>query len=244
VLLASDQQDEAVQRSLVAQMVAHYLSRRLQDEMTVAVGMGRNVGAIPNAVATIAPRACRFISALGGSPQIDALINPDEVARRLAESFGGASESLYAPAYAESPAMRDVFMSHETIQHTLQKARLADIALVGIGDAHDSSAVVQIGCFSAGEMGLLRQAGAVGDMLGFFFDLQGRPVAHGMENRVVGLSAEDLRHIPCVLAIASEQEKVQAILGALRTGLVQVLATSASNARALLDLEKESEREV
>src|ERR1051326_5771656 len=97
-LLASDQQDEAVQRSLVAQMVAHYLTRRLQDEMTVAVGMGRNVGAIPNAVTMVAPRACRFVSALGGSPQIDALINPDEVARRLAEGFGGSSESLYAPA--------------------------------------------------------------------------------------------------------------------------------------------------
>ena len=244
VLLASDQHDEAVQRMLVAQMVAHYLTRRLQDNMTVAVGMGRNIGAIPNYLANVAPRACRFISALGGSPQIDSLMNPDEVARLLAEGFGGTSESLYAPAYVESPAIRDLFMSHETIQHTLQKARQADIALVGIGDAHDRSAVVQIGCFTSGEMRLLRQAGAVGDILGFFFDIHGQPVADGMQHRVVGLSAEDLRRIPCVLAVASEGEKVQAILGALRTGLVQVIATSTHNAREILKLDKESERDV
>jgi DNA-binding transcriptional regulator LsrR (DeoR family) len=69
-------------------------------------------------------------------------------------------------------------------------------------------------------------------------------LADGMEHRVVGLSAEDLRSIPCVLAIASEREKVQAILGALRAGLVQVIATSTHNAREILELHRESEREV
>ena len=244
VLLASDQHDEVVQRSLVAQMVAHYLTRRLQDNMVVAIGMGRNIGAIPNYLANVPSRACRFISALGGSPQIEPVINPDEVSRRLAESFGGTSESLYAPAYVESPTIRDLFMSHATIQRTLKKARQADIALVGIGDAYDRSAVVQIGCFTSSEMRLLRQAGAVGDILGFFFDIHGQPVADGMEHRVVGLSAEDLRSIPCVVAIASEGEKIHAILGALRTGLVQVIATSTHNAREILELHKESEREV
>jgi DNA-binding transcriptional regulator LsrR (DeoR family) len=47
-----------------------------------------------------------------------------------------------------------------------------------------------------------------------------------------------------VLAVASEGEKVEAILGALRTGLVQVIATSAHNAREILELDKESERDV
>lgn len=139
--------------------------------------------------------------------------------------------------------MRDMFMSHEMIQQTLQKARQADIALVGVGDAYDNSAVVQIGCFTADEMRQLRRAGAIGDMLGFFFDINGQPLTDGMEHRVVGLSGEDLRIIPLVLAIASESEKVQAILGALRSGIVSVLATSINNAHALLELDKEREQD-
>src|SRR5581483_11725910 len=145
--------------------------------------------------------------------------------------------SLYAPAYAESQQVRNSFMGHEAIRQTLDRARQADIALVGIGDARAESAVVRIGCVSSREMRQLRQAGAVGDIMGYFFDLQGRPVANGMGARVVGLGPQDLRAVPCVIGIASETEKARAILGALRTGLVKILATSVGNARAILALD-------
>ncbi|VTR56889.1 Transcriptional regulator, contains sigma factor-related N-terminal domain [Serratia fonticola] len=39
-----------------------------------------------------------------------------------------------------------------------------------------------------------------------------------MNDRVIGLSIDELRKIPCVIAIASENTKALAILGALRTG--------------------------
>jgi DNA-binding transcriptional regulator LsrR (DeoR family) len=239
VLLAADQRDAARQRALVAQLLAGYLNRTLQDNMVVAVGMGRNIGAVPDQLLGAAERACTFVPALGGSPLIGQPINPDEVCRRLAERFGGDSESLYAPAYAENAVIRDSFMSHETIRRTLDRARRADIALVGIGDARDDSAVVRIGCFSFQEMRHLRQAGAVGDMLGFFFDIHGVPVAHSMEHRVVGLGADDLRRIPCVIAVASEADKATAILGALRTGIINILATSTGNAHNILALDAE-----
>ena len=119
----------------------------------------------------------------------------------------------------------------------MERAGKADFALVGIGDARDDSAVVRMGCFSVEEMARLRQARAVGDILGYFFDVEGAPVADGMESRVVGLAVEDLRRIPCTLAMASEAGKATAILGALRTGIVDVLATSIANAQSVLALE-------
>jgi DNA-binding transcriptional regulator LsrR (DeoR family) len=240
VFLAADQRDAPTQRALVAQLVAGYLARTVQDNMVVAVGMGRNVGAVPDHLARSAARACTFVPALGGSPLVGQPINPDDVCRRLAERFGSKSESLYAPAYAENEAVRDSFMSHETVRRTIDCARHADIALVGIGDARDDSMVVRIGCFSFQEMRRLRQAGAVGDMLGFFFDIHGIQAVHNMGNRVVGLGADDLRRIPCVIAIACEADKTAAILGALRTGIVDMLATSTGNARNILALDAEA----
>lgn len=240
VLLASEQEDAKTQRALVAQLVSSHLDRTLEDGMVVAVGMGHNCGAVPDYISNPAPRTCTFISALGGSPQLGQPFNPNDIGRRLAERFGGACESLYAPAYAESPLVRDSFMAHEAIRQTLDHARRADIALVGIGDARDDSAVVRIGCFSIREMRQLRQAGAVGDIMGYFFDLQGRPVVKGMADRVVGLGPQDLRAIPCVIGIAGEPEKSRAILGALRTGMVKILATSVGNAQAILALDAET----
>ncbi|BCX05956.1 MAG: DNA-binding protein [Candidatus Roseilinea sp.] len=235
-MLVSDQRDPDAQRAQVARMVANFLVRNLRDGHAVAVGMGRNVGAVPDHVIDAAPRKCTFISAMGGSPHVGQPINPNDICRRLAERFGGYAEVLYAPAYADSRAMRDSIMGHDDVRQSLDHARRADFALVGIGDARDDSAVVQMGCFTAREMRQMRHSGAVGDILGCFFNLDGTPVADNMLNRTVGLSPDDLRKIPCVIAVASETGKSMAILGALRSGIVNVLATSIGNARSVLEL--------
>lgn len=234
-LLAADQTNADHQRTMVAQLVADQLERQLFDSAIVAVGMGRNVGAVSSAIPKVTARNCTFITAIGGSPQVGQPVNSADICRRLAERFGGTSECLYAPAYVESSSLRESFLQHEEVRSVLEKARMAQIALVGIGDAMPESAVVQMGCFSAKDMTRLRQTGAVGDMLGYFFDLQGRPVAPGMNDRVIGLNGNDLRAIPCVIGIAAESEKTKALLGALRTGILDVLVTSIGNARHLLE---------
>lgn len=236
-LLVGDQRDADMERMLLARMVADYLSRNIKAGQVLTVGMGRNVGAVPEQLAPGSPRAATIISAMGGSPLVAPPINPNDICRRIAEALGGKSEGLYAPAYAENKAVRDYFLSHEDIAQTLARARRADMALVGIGDARDESAVVQMGCFSLQDMIHLREAGAVGDILGHFFDIRGVPIENGMAHRTVGLSFEDLRDIPCLIGVASEPEKKLALLGALRSGIIDVLATSVSNARALLTLD-------
>ncbi len=239
VLLAPDHSDPEVQRRLVADAVAEYLQRHLRSGMTVAVGMGRNVAAVAEAVRHAPHRPCTFVAAIGGSPGTSRAVDAAEACRRLAERFGGASVCLYAPAYAESPGVREAFLSHDDVASTLRQAAGADLAIVGIGDADDNSAVVQMGCFGRSDMARMRAAGAVGDILGAFFDIEGRSVAAGMHDRVISLSADDLRAIDTVIAVASEAGKARAILGALRSGLVQVIATSTANAREVIQLDQE-----
>jgi DNA-binding transcriptional regulator LsrR (DeoR family) len=236
VLLVNDQSDEAGQRASVARAAAGFLKRQLSDGDVVALGMGRNVGAVPDFVGTPTPRAAAFVSAIGGSPLVDTGVNPNEICRRLAEAFAGTAEMLYAPAYAETPAVRDAFMNHEAVREGLERARAANVALIGIGNARDDSAVVRMGCFSVAEMRRLRDRGAVGDILGSFFDADGHDVVDGIGDRVVAIGRADLERITCVIAICSERDKGDAILGALRTGMVNVLVANLSLARTVLEL--------
>jgi DNA-binding transcriptional regulator LsrR (DeoR family) len=233
-ILVADQDSEESQRALTARAVAELLARSLHDGSVVAVGMGRNVGAVPQQLSAPPARSCTFVSAMGGSPQVGTGLNPNDICRRLAEAFNGAAESLYAPAYAESKAARAAFMGHVDVRETLARARAAECAVVGIGDARNDSAVVQMGCFSAGEMAALREAGAVGDILGSFFDAGGRAVRGAIGQRVVGLSADDLRSVPRVVAMAGEPGKARSVLGALRSGMVDVLVTSVATAEHVL----------
>jgi DNA-binding transcriptional regulator LsrR (DeoR family) len=233
-ILVADQRSEEIQRTLTARAAAEFLTRTLPAEGVVAIGMGRNVGAIPEQLASPPERACTFVSAIGGSPQVGASVNPGDICRRLAERFHGSAEVLYAPAYGEDMASRAALLQHADVRETLAQARGAETAIVGIGDANDDSAVVQMGCFSTTDMVRMRNEGAVGDILGYFFDIHGAPVADSVGSRVVGLSADDLRAIPRVIAVTSEVDKVGAILGALRTGIADVLVTSLRTARQVL----------
>jgi DNA-binding transcriptional regulator LsrR (DeoR family) len=236
VLLVNDQSDESGQRASVARAAAGFLKRQLSDGDVVALGMGRNVGAVPDFIGNPPPRSATFVSAIGGSPLVDTGVNPNEICRRLAESFAGSAEVLYAPAYAETPAVRDAFINHDDVRDVLERARAANVGVMGIGNARDDSAVVQMGCFSVSEMRRLRERGAVGDILGSFFDTDGHAVADGIGDRVVAIGRADLKAIKCVVAICSERDKRDAILGALRSGMVNVLVTNLSTARAVLDL--------
>ena len=89
----------------------------------------------------------------------------------------------------------------------------------------------------------LQARGAVGDIMGHFFDLQGRPVACELDDRLIALSLDQLQAIPTVVAVAGGLEKAGAILGALRGSHAQVLITDMETARAVLEKSREARHE-
>ena len=237
-ILTPDHADPEKQRGMLASLVAGYLDKTLQDGMIVTVGMGRNINAVSDHAISTAPRDCTFVCAIGGSYLGGEAMNPDHICRRLAAQFGGESETLYAPALVGNPEIVRQLTENLTVRQTLDKARRADLALVGVGDMSADSNMVRMGWFSPNELAEAKRIGTVGDLMGYdFLDIHGRSAATQIQGRVVGLSVSDLKRIPNVIAIASESSKVTAILGALRTGAINTLATSVSNATTLLQMD-------
>lgn len=239
-LIAIDENDEGKQRKQVAALVSAYLSNILKDGMTVAVGQGRNVAAVGEYIGNYPQKNCKFICGIGGVQRTGEPVDADHICRNLANNFHGSNETLYAPAYLENREFRDVFMKNGVIKETLDRARKADIAIVGIGDMNENSYMVQLGWFEPSEITEARiNQGVVGEIAGYgFFNIRGELTDTVMNNRVIGLSLEDLRKIPCVIGVASEVTKSVAILGALRTGIIDVIATSANNVNTVLNLVK------
>ncbi|WP_110654849.1 sugar-binding transcriptional regulator [Salinicola halimionae] len=238
-LIALDHADSDVQRANVASLVADHLSRQLSEGAIVAVGMGRNVGAVADNVFEQGQRQCSFVCAIGGSVRAGEYMNPDHICRRLAIKFGGDSETLYAPALVQNLELRDAMYENPTIRQTLDRARRADLALIGIGDLSENSNMVRMGWFTPQETAEARLSGTVGDMMGYdFIDIYGRPSMTPMQGRVIGLTITDLARIPDVIAIAAENTKAAGILGALRTGVIDTLATSVTNAHTILRLDE------
>lgn len=225
------------QRELLAGLVASYLDQTLTDTSVVTVGMGRNVSAIPQNVVSNRRRHCSFVCAIGGSHRGGDMMNSDQICRQLAVRFGGDSATLYAPAIVADETTRDALLANDTVRRTLNKAQQADVALVGVGDILEDSNMVRMGWFTNEEITEVRRLGVVGDIMGYdFIDIDGNLAETPLIGRVIGLSINHLRRIPNVIAVASEPSKVTGILGALRSGTIDTLATTQSIAQTVLDL--------
>ncbi|GAJ70346.1 LOW QUALITY PROTEIN: transcriptional regulator, SorC family [Vibrio sp. JCM 18904] len=241
-LVALDQPNEEAQRLQVSGLVSNYLTSTLKNGMVVTVGQGRNVSSVAHHIGVITPRDCKFVCGIGGIHPRGGMYNADHICRQLAKKYGGGtSETLYAPAYAENREQKLAFMQNATVKQTLDLARKADVALVGIGDMSENSYMVDLGWFTPDEVVQSRlQQGVVGDFAGYdFFDIHGNVANTVMSDRVIGLGIEEFRPISEVIAIAAENSKPLALLGALRTGAIDVIATSVSNALTVLNLDEQ-----
>ena len=238
LLVSVDHANADVQRRAVAALAAAYLERTLGDGMTVAVGMGRNVAAVADTLVTPPTGRVTFVCAIGGSARAGEHMNPDHICRRLAARIGGESRTLYAPALVTNAALRAELYRNETVRAALDLARRADIALVGVGDLSEDSNLVRMGWFSPREVAEARLTGTIGDVMGYdFVDINGRPASTDMQDRVIGLRLDDLKRIPDVIAVASENTKAAALLGVLRTGAINTVATSITNVHTILRLD-------
>jgi DNA-binding transcriptional regulator LsrR (DeoR family) len=237
VIVVTARPDAQARREEVARAAARYLERKLHDGAVVAVSHGRDTGEVPRFFNPRRRIGATFVSAMGGSPLTEAPTNPNEIVRRLADRCGGQAMCLYAPAHVESARMRDELLRQSAVAETLGVAASASMALVGVGGTDDDCTMVRSGCFTLDEIARLRTAGAVGDVLGNYVDIEGHPLHSPETGRLVGLTLAELKAIGSVVAVVSEREKPMAILGVLRTRAVDVLVLDEDNARFLLECE-------
>jgi len=138
--------------------------------------------------------------------------------------------------------VRRAMLSDDGIARSLALARRVDVALVGIGALVPSSTLVRSGYFSSDQLAALRRQGGVGDICTRAFTREGAPVDDTLERRILAVELSDLRRIASVVAVAGGPAKADAIHGALRGRLVDVLVTDHLAARAVLRAAKEGTR--
>jgi deoxyribonucleoside regulator len=224
----------------LGQMTARYLESVLQDHMTLTVCMGRSTYEVINAVGPTSRAHINVAQAMGSLPFAVQDLDSAAMARQLAQKLGGQVFYLPSPLIAASAEAAAVLRSQPLIEHALTASRNADIALVGIGAlTPKASRYVQARVISAKAMAQLKQEGAVGDIGGQFLTQSGEPHSTEYNRRMIGLTLEEMRRIPNLIAVAIGHDKGRAILGALHTGVIDVLCTDQRTARQVLTLEKQ-----
>ena len=235
-IVAQRRADPQSQREVVARGAAEYLERRLHDRAVIAVGHGRDAGEVPRFFRPRHRLDCEFVSRHGRlAPRRHARRTPTRSARRWPPPAGAARG-------ASTPRPT----SRTRRSATGSCARRRSTTRSGPGPPPTSRSWASAASTTTARWSAaaacrwprsrrLRHRGAVGDILGNYVDIDGRVIASPHSERLIALSIDDLRRIQTVVAVVSEVEKPLAILGVLRSGVVDVLVVDEANARTILD---------
>jgi DNA-binding transcriptional regulator LsrR (DeoR family) len=218
-----------------AQMLARYLA----PQKILGLAWGTSISATVDAFEAIEPISVSVVQLVGAMGAHNTKYDGHDLVARIREKVGGEAYYLNAPYLCQSAEMAQALLETKSIRETISVGKKTDIALLGIGTtAPDYSSFYLAGYVSRRELDELRQAGAVGDVCGVHFDINGESACTDFCERLVSIRKPDLLAIPVRLGVAGGEGKADAILGALRGKYVNVLVIDSLAARKVLELAK------
>jgi len=160
-------------------------------------------------------------------------VGPVELVREIAGKTSGRSRVFYAPFVTPTAASAHDLRSDPAVRLTMSAYARLDVAAVSVGGwGRGSSGLFD--SLALGESAQLTEAGAVAEVCGIVVDRDGHPVTSPATERVLGISFDELRDVPEVIAVVPTPGRAAAIR-ALATGkLVTSLVTSAELADEIL----------
>lgn len=217
---------------LLGQATGEFLSTHLEEKTVSGLGIGWGATlreTIRNMRAGRYPDLC--VNSMMGGLTHGLELNTFETASGLADRLNAQCQYLAAPIYAGSPESRDIILAQDVFREAFERIATNDIAVLSIGDLSDRSLLVRYGLPRDVSTDDLRAKGAVGDIMGQFYDENGRPIDHPLNRRAIALPLDGLSQIPTVVLASGGANKTLAVTGALRAKRATVLVCDEDTAR-------------
>ncbi len=222
-------------QALLAQAAAGVLEQRLQDGMTVGIGIGRTISCIPDFFRLTTRLSCHFIGLTGGLDLHQGGIpHTFDTLSRLANLTGGTALYVPAPSYLKDSGVQKLLSKEHAVISALEKAANSQMAVFSVGAADYSALLYQFNLVTPEEVKELHALQAAGDVLGRFFDRSGDELKIELNRRIIGLHIDQLKRIPLKVMVAGGENKREAIRIALISRFCDVLVTDPGTAEWLL----------
>lgn len=219
---------------------APYFQQMIRSDMKIGVTWGRTLNAMINELPKSYDARNLSVYTLVGSVSGSAAFQPNILAQNLLNKFSGSLKIITAPFLCPTEQLCRDFKRMKEVAGILDHARDFDMTLVGIGEEPlDPNAVLSDYPFDAEMIRDLISKGAVGDICGNFFDIDGKLCDTSIKDRLLSVDISELPKHKMVVGIGGGRKKVKSILGALHGGYLDVLITDSQTAMAVVEMEKQ-----
>ncbi len=231
----SPDDDDALAVDSAAQAAGQYLAALTPRPELVGVSWGRTMAAVAHWLPRRWNDGVEVVLVNGAMDVRAAATRTNNIAELFALAGNGRATLLPVPAMVGRAETRAVLERDPVIEAVMALGRAAQVVCFGLGSMTPDSVLVRSGCISEAEIARLRQAGAVGDVLGRFIDSRGAVVDPALDARTIGLDPQALRHKAVSMGVAVGRDKHPVVLAALRSGFVNVLVTDERTALVALE---------
>nr|WP_272213728.1 sugar-binding domain-containing protein [Marinicella sp. W31]MDC2879678.1 sugar-binding domain-containing protein [Marinicella sp. W31] len=215
--------------------LANYLAKGLHEERWRLIGVSWGM-TLKNAM-TYLPRMqlpkVEIVSMIGGTAQ-GAPFNAFGLTVGVADRLGAQYSLFAAPVYLSPGTNREGFLSNLVFNAHLEKLEKLDLAVLAAGDLSDKSVLMTTALPANVTSAELSEKGAVGDIVGYFIDRDGREIDHVVNRCAVSIGLEALENVPERVLAATGVHKVDVIIAAIHGGLVTTLITDDITAELIL----------
>lgn len=217
----------------LGRLAAELLTESVSESDVLGLSCSRSVTAMTHSLRSLA--ACDVVQLTGTLAGFDGGAGSVESVRRAAEIGGGTAYPVYAPMLLPDAATAASMAAHEEVRRTFDRIRDVTVAAIAIGAWGEGLSTVWAAATPA-ERAAGAAAGVVGEISGRGFDEHGRGLAAGVDARVLGLTLDQLRAIPEVIALSRGAARARAVRAAAEGGLMTTLVCDRALGQALLGL--------
>ena len=212
----------------VGSAAAYYLENVFrQNEVIGLSSWSATLIAVVDAMRPVTKRSnIQVVQILGGVGMVSAQVQASHLANRFAKLVNGKTVFLPVPGVVGSDAALNVLLEDENVRSVFDLFPQVTTGLVGIGAIEPSDLLAASGnIYTENEFNLLRDKGALGDILLHFYDRDGKPIEGLLNSGVVSMSLTQLQKVDRAVGVAGGRRKYAAILGAMRGKLINILIT-------------------
>ncbi len=219
----------------VGRAAAKALTSVLKGNQTIAISWGRGLEAAVVHCKKDSIPGLKITQLMGALSNVETSVTADEIGRTLARNLNAVFVPFNAPVVVSNQKMRNSLLQEQSVAQAVDLARNASVALVGIGSHGSSSSEMVLNEFNLSPSEREDIAtNYAGDIAARFYNSAGKMLSSLLDNRVIGLSLDEIRKIPRVIGVANGAEKVMGVIGAARSKLVDVLIIDLACANSIL----------
>ncbi len=222
---------------------AECLVRSIHGDEIVGITWGTTMLAVVDALQFKFLPNLTIVQIMGGLGPVGELEHSTQLAQRVAQKFNAKLKLILAPGVVSSREAACALKSDNQIAETLALASRSDIVIVGLGVPSSDAILLRDGnIITQKDLKMVKEAGGVGDLALRYIDTYGASLDLEINDRIIGLTLEQIKAIPRVIGAAGGEAKYELIRAALRGKILDVLVTDHATAKALL-IEKDQEME-